>query len=463
MEEKITQFIRKHSLIEEGDNVIAAVSGGADSVALFHFLLKWHNEGRIRLRVAHFEHGLRGRDSQEDANFVEALCEKHGIECFLRHGRMLEATAPGGMGTEEWGRALRYAFFEELAEQCGAKVATAHTLSDNAETVLFHAVRGTSTRGLAGIPPRRGCFIRPMLEVSRREVEAYCAANGLQYRQDETNFCNIYSRNLLRNEVLPLLEQVHPGAVAALGHLAEDMRALDGWLEEQAGQVLALARKKPGWWQWGGAFADEAEAYAAPLLQACPAPVKRKALAMLTGADADRAALDRLEAVLERRMAATQLPGGKTARRQKERLVLEKTKVAGESPQPTETPLAFGPLRLPGGVGVDIGWQNDEFLTGKCKKTARKDLTFFGDYDKIINCSVFRTRREGDRFEPRGRGVTKPLKKWMNEEGVPPGLRDRLPVLACGDVVYWVWGYGFGQAALPGADAGRLLVIKYLE
>lgn len=452
MEKKVLDWIARHNMLSTKDNVIVAFSGGADSMALFHFLYTHRDAWGLTLSAAHFEHGLRGEDSLRDADFVREVCRKYDVPLYYGEGKMSERQSPKGLGTEAWARQLRYQFLDGLAARHGAKIALAHTLSDNAETVLFRAARGTGPRGLGGIPPVRGCYVRPVLPVSRQEIETYCAENDLAYRQDATNRDNRYSRNRLRNQVLPLLEQVHPGAAHSLARLAADMRELDGWLDAQAQDLLGqAARSGP----------NSQPGYDAEVLNTAPGLLRLKALALLAGDDIDRAALERMQQVLAGERQAAQLPGGLQATLLKGRLYVGPS--AKPEPEPAYMfPLAPGRLDLPGGyaIHVEISETCDKFI--KCEIKRQKSLTFAADYAKI-NCGVFRTRRTGDSFAPKGRGVTKTVKKWMNEQGILPHLRDTLPLLADGSTVLWVWGEGFCHSVQPGADTKRLLLIHCEE
>ena len=190
-------YISQHQMLQKGDTVIVALSGGADSMALFHFLFSVQNVWGLRLRAAHVNHGLRGAAADGDAAFVRAQCAARGVP--------LDETllSPPENAGEEWGRQERYAFFARLAQAHGAKVATAHTCSDNAETVLFNLARGSAARGAAGIPPVRGPYVRPLLWAQRADVLAYLARCGVPYVTDATNDTDAYARNRIRHGVLP--------------------------------------------------------------------------------------------------------------------------------------------------------------------------------------------------------------------------------------------------------------------
>ncbi len=457
MQEELTtqvwNTVRRQEMLAPGDCVIVALSGGADSVALFHVLAAAQNSWGLRLLAAHVNHGLRGAAADGDEAFVRRLCEEAGVPLFVR-GAAGVPRLPGE-GEEAWGRRLRYAFFEELAALHGAKVATGHNASDNAETVLFHAIRGSFTGGLAGIPPVRGVFIRPLLDVSRQQVRRFCQSCGYAYREDASNQDPAYTRNLLRLSALPLLEQAHPGAEHALGRLAADMRQLDGWLQGLAQELLKQAAGPEGNVPEGWRL----PAYNAAVLLAAPGPVRLEALAQLAGRSATRAHLAAMEEVLAGRATAAALPGQKTAVLRGERFLLSPATLP---PAGYEAPLQEGAWALPGGYRMHIWVEKAPHKHEEAEKKQKKGYTFRADYDKIKQCGILRTRREGDCFAPPGRGLHKTLKKWMIEQGIDKELRGLLPLVAekgSGQVL-WVWGVGFGKGLEPNAATCRVLCIR---
>ncbi|MDL2214320.1 tRNA lysidine(34) synthetase TilS [Clostridia bacterium OttesenSCG-928-O13] len=450
--ENVFATLQKHSMLAPGECVIVAVSGGADSVALLHFMVQNREKLGITVLAAHFEHGLRGKESLADAAFVEEQCQQLGVQLFLEHGDMANRPKPQGLGTEAWARRLRYAFFERLAAQQGAKVALAHTQSDNAETVLFRAVRGTGPKGLSGIPPVRQVFIRPLLGLSRAEIEAYCRQNHLDYVTDGTNADNGYSRNRLRNVVMPQLEMVHPGAARNLALLAEDMAEMRVWLDVLARQLLADAgADREGLRESGGGAALytalDGHSYSANVLRAAPRPVLRWALATMAPKSAGKVHLRQMEDVLWGRCPATQLPEGMLAKLDNDRFVVAAMPHPHTVPTPQNwaVPFSCGHIQLPGGFVVKVKKYENCDKTVFCQKSGQKDLTFAADCDKISIHGAFRTRRPKDRFRPPHRGVSKTLKKWMNEQKLPLHLRGCIPVLAVEHTVLWVFGAGFSD------------------
>lgn len=226
---------RAHGLLRPGDRVLAAVSGGPDSVCLAHHLVRLASRRRLRVTLAHLNHGLRGREAEKDEAFVRSLARGLGTPIIVRRLAVRGLARSEGRSLEDAGRRLRYQALAGIAraENCN-KVATGHQLDDQAETLLLHLLRGTKAKGLAGIPPLRPlgpgvegpALIRPLLPLSRKDVEAYLRSFGLRARTDRTNRSLDYTRNWMRLKVLPLLASRNPRIRENLASIAEDLRLL---------------------------------------------------------------------------------------------------------------------------------------------------------------------------------------------------------------------------------------------
>ncbi|MFR5628168.1 MAG: tRNA lysidine(34) synthetase TilS [Ruthenibacterium lactatiformans] len=228
-------YISQHQMLQKGDTVIVALSGGADSMALFHFLFSVQNVWGLRLRAAHVNHGLRGAAADGDAAFVRAQCAARGVPR-MDAARRLKTRAV----------VAERCLFARLAQAHGAKVATAHTCSDNAETVLFNLARGSAARGAAGIPPVRGPYVRPLLWAQRADVLAYLARCGVPHVTDATNDTDAYARNRIRHGVLPALG-ARPGAARSITFCRRDVRWRiiwgTGWALWNRRALLSICRK----------------------------------------------------------------------------------------------------------------------------------------------------------------------------------------------------------------------------
>ena len=220
--------------------VVVGFSGGADSTALAHWLL-----GRLgpeRLVLAHVNHQLRGEESDRDEAAAHAFAKRFGLDFALRREDVAALARRRGLGLEECGRQVRYGFFQSLAPGEADRILTAHNANDNAETVLMHLCRGTSLPGLLGIPARRGKVLRPLLRVPRGEIEAYCQAHGLPYVTDSSNLSREYTRNRLRLEVLPVLEELNPSFLEAVARMTDTLSQDSACLEAQAQALLEACR-----------------------------------------------------------------------------------------------------------------------------------------------------------------------------------------------------------------------------
>ena len=315
-------------LLAPGDRVIAAVSGGADSMALLQFLLEYKDALGVGVEAVHVDHRMRA-DSARDAAFVAKFCQKNGVPLHA-----FAAAAPPARPSEEWCRELRYGFFETLAAP-GVKIATAHTLSDQAETLLLRLARGAGVRGAAGIPAVRGCFVRPMLEVTKAEAEDFCRRRGLAWVTDESNFSDDYARNRLRRHAMPAIEAACPGAEAAFGEFCARMGELAQYLRGRGEHLLMSAAAGPDAWRLDA-------------LAAAPKTEREEALRILVEAERPlrKGDIPRLQALLQRRAGAVQLTDGALLAVRDD--VLERRRVTEQTAfDPVEA--RPGEYRLPGG------------------------------------------------------------------------------------------------------------------
>ncbi len=245
MLKRIRKTITDCSLLERGDHLLVAVSGGPDSVALLRAMVLLSSEYELRLTTAHLNHGLRGAEAEREEEFVRGLCAGMGIACICKTVDIRMLRKGRGMSLEEIGREERYRFLDEAARTCGArKIATGHHRDDQAETVLINLLRGSGLEGLKGIPPvRDGRIIRPLLHVGREEILEFLHREGLAYMTDSSNRSPLFLRNRIRHELIPELTlRYNPGIVEALSHTAEIIRREDDYLQDVVRQILR---------QWG--------------------------------------------------------------------------------------------------------------------------------------------------------------------------------------------------------------------
>lgn len=431
MSDRMEQLIQEHRLIPPGSTVLCAVSGGADSVYLLHRLYCLRRELDFTLAAAHYDHRLRGSESTQDAKFVEEfvrLCcpaerlytpqgpgrELPGVTLITGGGDVAGEAARLRQGLEETARQMRYAFLREAAAQAGAQlIATAHNASDNVETVLLHLGRGSGLRGLAGMAPKRGDLIRPLLTTPRDEIENYLRCRGLPWREDVTNRDDAYARNRLRHQVLPVLEDLFPGFLSRMGQTCQHLREDEDYLSSLAARAVAGARRE-----------GEDLILPAAALAREPQSVAIRGARMLIGSmrtGNDDCAAPHLEGLVDLcrgsdPSARLDLPGGITARRRYGDLVLSRS---------APTPLSPRALNLAGETRA--GDWTVRCLPGAYQGERQSPLDCWLAQDKVPMPSL-RPRHTGDRLAPPGRHG-KSVKKWMIEEKIPACCRDGVPVV----------------------------------
>lgn len=250
MEEKILEIIKRYNLIENGDKIVVGVSGGPDSITLLNVLknIKEKEIIKFNLVVCHINHMIR-EEAISDEKYVEEYCKKNNIEFFAKRIKVEEMAEKEKIGTEEAGRKARYEFFNEILNKTNAnKIATAHTANDNAETVLMNIIRGSGTLGLKGIEAKNGKLIRPLIECKRSEIEKYCKDENLNPRIDKTNLENIYTRNKVRNMLIPYIENnFNPNIIEAINRLSDLSKQENDFLEKltkEAYKKILVEQKK---------------------------------------------------------------------------------------------------------------------------------------------------------------------------------------------------------------------------
>jgi tRNA(Ile)-lysidine synthase len=429
---QVRKTVARYGLLKRGDKVLVACSGGADSMALLCALLELRGEYGLKIAVAHFNHRLR-RAAAEDELFVIGMTQKLGLPVYVRRENIRDYAEKKGLNIEEAGRERRYKFLRETAVRIGAaRVSTAHTLNDQAETVLMRILRGSGPTGLGGISPCiDGLIIRPLIEVKRREVEAYLRARKIPYREDETNRDLRHRRNRVRLRLVPYLEKnFEPEIVRHLGRLAEISRE-----EERVWETYSQAEAKRTILRERGRILLDARR----LSVLPPALGRRLVRAFLRGVKGDlrRFSFRDVEAVRrldERKEAA--LPGKFVFRREKGLISIKeiaKPRLLYNYKWDAKKRLAIPETGLS--------------FAGKLKQRGKKSLLPFDnarravvDAGKVRLPLLVRSRREGDRYRPLGAPGRKKLKEIMRAKGIPAGERNRLPVFLSGGKIIWVPG-----------------------
>ncbi|HEV2492886.1 MAG TPA: tRNA lysidine(34) synthetase TilS [Terriglobia bacterium] len=444
--------MRRSDLFRAGERVGVAVSGGADSVLLFDFMKRLARQRGLVLIAVHFNHRLRGAESDGDEAFVRELAQQNEVEFLGSGADVARAAREAHSNLEAMARRLRYQFFFGLVRQGKLdKLATAHTADDQAETVLMRLLRGTGTRGLGGIyPALEGVIIRPFLTLTRDEVRAEVKGRNLPFRIDSSNLDTRLVRNKMRNELLPqLARDFNPQVVRLLAELAERARDDESYLEQQARE-----RARP----WRGSVEGQEKIPLKPLLDFPPALQRRilRQIVMAVRGSLRGIAYAHIEA-LRRFVSAAQsgrqlvLPGV-LARKDFDWLV-----VAPQSRRLTEGARAYSyPVELPGVVPVPelgVTFRFKIVDTEKLRTSYNKLGLACLDRMKLGTPLVLRSWCAGDRFQPGGTHKLLKLKELLSRGKIPSSQRRLWPVLQGGEGIVWVKGFppaGFAAAA-PGS------------
>ncbi|MDR3553095.1 MAG: tRNA lysidine(34) synthetase TilS [Clostridia bacterium] len=453
MSVKAFETIRRFDMLPAGSKVVAAFSGGADSTALLHLLCGLRGELSLEVFAAHVNHGIRGDEARRDEEFCVGLCGWLGVEIFVCHADAVAEAAAHGETLEQAARRIRYAFLEDTAARLDARLATAHTLSDSMETMLINLTRGTGLKGLCGIPPVRGRIIRPLIMDERRDTEAYCEQHGLSYVNDSTNFQRCCTRNRLRLDVMPILYQINPSFDKTARRALDNLAADEAFLSELAQRRL----EESGTAQAG---------YDCALLGALPPALRSRAVAAAaadgTGIEPEARHIDAVCALCAAGAGRVQLRGGWFAQAHDGRLFFTAPVQHCSCMPPPEQPLCEG-LFDNGGYIIRVSSVGAQEITNYLKNIHKRYLISALDCDRIVGNAVLRGRREGDRLRPAGRGVTKTLKKLMNEAAVPAESRGFVPVAADEAGVVWAEGFGADERCCADETTRRAFVIETIK
>ena len=421
---KVKQTLKQYQMLTDEKRIVVGFSGGADSMMLLHFL----HQMQLPVLAAHVHHGLRGEEADRDEKAAELFCEKFKIPLEILHTDVQKRANQLGIGVEECGREVRYSFFQELAGTKGGKIATAHTLSDVCETVLLHMTRGTGLKGLCGIPPIRNNIIRPLIGITRDEVEQYCEYYQLPFVTDSTNFEKHYTRNRLRLDVIPTLKQINPLFEEAILHLTRQCKDDMDYLEQQAASALSKAEVKDG--------------YCTDAFLQMPKAIRSRAifqaLKQVKNITPSYVQMEQIHKAIEMRNGSVTVTGMVQFCVEGNFTFLRVGKI-----DKSEWGFLANSTKITLKDGRKIHL-NHQIVNNYKNDINFKKMLFHNsvDYGTISDNATFRNRREGDSFRPAGRGVTKSLKKLFNEAKIPPSKRDDIVILADGDHILWIEGFG---------------------
>ena len=456
----VLKTIEKYNMLECGDKVIAAVSGGADSVCMLHILNNLKNDLKFSLCCAHINHGLRGEAADSDEAFVKALCVNMGIDFYSKKFDVARLAEENKITCEEAGRNVRYSFFEEIKTKYGYnKVATAHNKNDNAETVLMRIIRGTGIDGLAGIPYiRNDGVIRPILDISREQVEEYCTENNLEFCTDATNLENDFTRNKVRNMLIPFIEREFNAKISdSLIRLSDSAEEDSKFLKSYTKRLYQrLGNPIPGS-KLNTLHVDSLKLLEKPILtrvlqlaaeKSSPAKLEKKHIC------------DIIELLNKNTGASINLPQGLVAEINYGWLTfsgpLDKIEVKSNA-DGFFADIAIGDTVCIEALGKEISIHEENAKEYKCKINE-----IAADIDKIGFQPLFlRSRRDGDKIVWFSDGKAKKIKNIFIDEKIPQKDRNKIPLLATGDEIIAIVGSRVSEKYKITKDSERALVIRY--
>ena len=453
MLDKVIAYIRKWQMLKSGDKVIVGISGGADSVCLLLILHKISEMMDLEIRAVHVHHGLRGEAADRDEAYCVQLCRSLAIPCAVYHKDIRALAKQRRQSEEETGRDVRREVFDrELAEYGGTKMALAHHRNDNAETMIMNLARGTGLKGLGGMQPVNGIIIRPLLGVPRGEIEEYLEGQQISYCEDLTNLSDQYTRNRIRNHVIPCLEQINPQAVGHISAAMERLRLVQEYIDQQTNI----------WYESCIRFENRGIILLAAEFEKVPEVLKplvlKRIITELAGIGKDIAA-KHLEAVTGLLLLQT----GRNISLPYEIIVVRCYEGLKFGKKPDAVKL-IEPVMLPINAEVEI---DGKIIRTRTKTSAKETLnlgekhyTKQFDYDIIKNSICIRTRKVGDYIVIDDQGNRQKLKAYFINNKVPRDERDRILLIADGSHIMWITGMRQSKAYQADAKTKKILEIE---
>lgn len=432
MRDKVIKSISDFSLLDSNDNIVVALSGGADSVALLHILNSLKEQYKLTLYACHINHMIRGVEADNDESFVTQLCNKMGIQLFVKKVDVPQISKEEKISLELCGRNVRYEYFEYLSQKLKAKVATAHTASDNVETVLYNIARGTALSGLCGIKPKRDYIIRPLIGCTREDVELYCTNNSLSYVTDSTNLTDEYTRNNIRHNAVPVLRDINPQLCDTVGRMCSSLTQIKDFIDKYSLEEINKCKTEYG--------------YSSQQLLRIDKAVLSNALCLICKQHGVDATMRHIELIIESLSdcGSMDLGFGKRAVCKQGILRIMDSQVVQESFE----------CRFK-------DYESKEFISNEELKNINKNfLKNCISCDIITNDTMVRTKRQGDTFTFFERGVTKSVKKLLNELKIPQEKRSSVLLVANGSTVLWLQGVGVSKHARVHENCNGAYIIK---
>lgn len=441
-------------MLQPGYIVLLSVSGGCDSLALFKLLLKLQPLFDLKLHVFHLNHKLR-KEAEADALFVEKLAKREKVPCYVVTYDVPFYIKKHGLSVQEGARKIRYQVLEEVADRIGADcIALGHHTDDQAETVLMWLLRGSGAEGLTGIPPVRGRYIRPLIEVRRSELEEYCRTQGLKPRLDLSNFNLGYKRNRIRFDLIPYLSsRYQPRLVEVLSRTGQILADENAMITELTEAEFKKIIKKQG---------KEFKLYLPAFLK-LPLAIKRRLLRRVIGeirGDLKGVEFKHIESLISyvsrNHKQVLDLPAGISVFYEYDYLVIT-------SPEEKIGKIEIVELNVPGCTKIEaLGLEISATLVenqGEIEKIRDLSIALL-DFDRLTFPLKVRYRQEGDAFQPLGMKNIKKLQDFLVDKKIPRRERDRIPLVESGNQIVWVGGYRIDERFKIASKTKKILKLE---
>lgn len=442
MTDKVIQTIKQHNMISAGDTVGVGVSGGADSVALLNFLVANKDELGIKsITAVHVNHSIRGKEAERDMLFTKKLCEKLNVPCEIAVIDVPNEASKTGESTETCARRMRYNVFQSFGFQ---KFATAHNLNDRMETFFFNLSRGSSLSGLVSIPYVRENYIRPLLDVTRAEIEDYLNANGLSYITDSTNNCDDYTRNKIRHNLIPQMFELNPSFHKAFLKCENSLEDANEYLKLEAQDLLNTCK--------------DGEKYNCEGLKNANSTLRKFAISQILKEknvkEISREHINSLEHII--------LNGGKanlcecTANVERDVLFFGETQNIPSFS--INVNICENCISSPCGI-----FKIYNLLKKDLQSINKQDFINIIDCDKIKGQLKIRSRILGESVKLKNRGVTKTLKQLFNEKKIPISMRQKVAILADDEGIIWLEGFGVCERCAVTTETQKAIKLRRTE
>lgn len=452
-ERKVASTIADFNMLANCERLVIGLSGGADSVSLLHFIDSFVKKNKLNIQIipVHVNHGLRGKEAERDEKFAENFCKQLGLNLAIKHIDAKKIALENKISIEEAGRMMRYKIFDEYAVNSNSKIAVAHTLSDSCETLIFNLTRGASIKGLCGIPPVRGNIIRPLIGVTRQEIEKYCEMNGFCYVYDSSNFQRQYTRNKIRLDVIPILKSINPNFEQTVGRLISNLRCDEEFLSDLSQELLDKSKTVNG--------------YNSKIIMSSPKAIRTRTLAKIFSTVSEKPMENKhitaLENIIQDGRGAVTICENSSLMCKNGMLKLTQTENT-----PKTLPRNSWSAKMCIGENILTDTQTNIIIKmistedyNKMRYDINQKNVWFIDYDKLPGPCYFRHRNSGDKFYLPKRKVTKTLKKLFSECKIPKEKREEILLLVYENDVIWIEKFGVSQKYIPGNDTQNVLAL----